>query len=208
MPSSADHPQYVVLDHIVTPDTNEIALGEQVTRLEPKSMEVLVHLFAHAGEVVSRDQLQDAIWGDVIVGDDSLTNAIIKIRKAFKDDARNPRVIETIPKRGYRLIADVSPFVPQRAVERKSGSSSCRRGRTARGDGRALFSLLARQMTPSLRSSCGLMTVFMSPLRSFKTSAEIPTQDYLAQGVQQSCSERAGRGAADRGVSAGHRGGR
>jgi len=62
---------------------------------------------ALAGEVVSREDLQDAIWGDVVVGDDSLTNAIIKIRRAFGDDARNPKVIETIPKRGYRLIAAV-----------------------------------------------------------------------------------------------------
>ncbi len=99
---------YLVNGHTVSAETNEISVGDQINRIEPKSMEVLVYLFDHAGQVVSRDQLQDAIWGDVIVGDDSLTNAIIKIRRAFGDDARAPKVIETIPKRGYRLIADVT----------------------------------------------------------------------------------------------------
>ncbi|NDW52416.1 transcriptional regulator [Aliiroseovarius sp. PrR006] len=185
MPSSEDHPQYVVLDHIVTPDTNEIALGDQVTRLEPKSMEVLVHLFAHAGEVVSRDQLQDAIWGDVIVGDDSLTNAIIKIRKAFKDDARNPRVIETIPKRGYRLIADVSPLAPQHAGGWKLGSI------LAAGAGMlvliaGLFVALWQLEDPVhevVVRGDDRVHVAVAP---FQNISGDPAQDYLAQGVQQS----------------------
>ncbi|PSL18165.1 transcriptional regulator [Shimia abyssi] len=60
---------------------------------------------------MSRERIHDAIWGDVVVGDNSLTNAII-IRKAFGDNARNPSVIETIPKRGYRLIAEVTTLKP------------------------------------------------------------------------------------------------
>lgn len=107
LPNPSQPDRLLVHGHVVTPDTNEIARDGMVARIEPKSMETLVHLCAHAGELVSRDDLQEAIWGDVVVGDDSLTNAIIKIRKAFGDDARNPQVIETIPKRGYRLIAAV-----------------------------------------------------------------------------------------------------
>ena len=185
MPSSEDHAQYVVLDHIVTPDTNEIALGEQVTRLEPKSMEVLVHLFAHAGDVVSRDQLQDAIWGDVIVGDDSLTNAIIKIRKAFKDDARNPRVIETIPKRGYRLIADVSPLVPQPVIARKPGRALVA--------GAALLVLIAGFFVALWQPDDPIEQVVVKAddrvhvaVARFQNMSGDPAQDYLAQGVQQS----------------------
>lgn len=108
MPPSETSEHYLVSGHVVTPATNEIALEGRVTRIEPRSMDVLVILLSHAGEVMTREALQDAVWGDVVVGDDSLTNAIIKLRKAFGDDARNPRLIETIPKRGYRLIAEVS----------------------------------------------------------------------------------------------------
>ncbi len=96
----------------VDPAANRVSCDARRVHLEPRSMEVLVHLIENAGQVVSRDRLQTAIWGDVTVGDESLTNAIIKIRKALGDDARNPRYIETIPKRGYRLIASVTPAVP------------------------------------------------------------------------------------------------
>lgn len=101
--------KYLIGDWLVDPNTNEITRGMDITRIEPRSMEVLVHLIEHAGEVISRDDIQDQVWGNVSVGQESITNAIIKIRKAFQDDARNPRVVETIPKRGYRLIAPIEP---------------------------------------------------------------------------------------------------
>lgn len=105
--SGPEEGRYLVNSHIVTPSTNEIAHGDEVVRIEPKSMEVLVYLLDHAGQVISREQIQEAVWDNVTVGDDSLTNAIIKIRRAFGDDAHAPQVVETIPKRGYRLIARV-----------------------------------------------------------------------------------------------------
>lgn len=77
-------------------------------RLEPKVAEVLLHLAGRAGQVVSRDELLTAVWPGVVVGDDALTQVVIKLRKALGDDARRPAYIETLSKRGYRLIATVS----------------------------------------------------------------------------------------------------
>jgi DNA-binding winged helix-turn-helix (wHTH) protein/Tfp pilus assembly protein PilF len=76
-------------------------------RLEPKVAEVLGYLAARAGEVVPRQELLDALWPGVVVGDESLTQTVIKLRKALGDATREPRYIETIAKRGYRLIAPV-----------------------------------------------------------------------------------------------------
>lgn len=76
-------------------------------RLEPKVAEVLGYLGARAGEVVPRKELLDAPWPGVVVGDESLTQTVIKLRKAPGDATREPRYIETIAKRGYRLIAPV-----------------------------------------------------------------------------------------------------
>ena len=100
-------PELVVGDCVVRPGTNEIVRDGETLHLEPKSMEILAYLIAHRGEVVSRDELHEQVWPDVYVGDDSLTAAIIKIRRALADDARDPQYVETIPKRGYRLIAPV-----------------------------------------------------------------------------------------------------
>jgi DNA-binding winged helix-turn-helix (wHTH) protein len=81
-------------------------------RVEPKVAEVLVYLAQRAGQVVSRDELLNAVWPGVVVGDDALTQAVIKLRKALGDDARRPEYIETLAKRGYRLIAPVSLLSP------------------------------------------------------------------------------------------------
>ena len=103
---------FAVGDCVVRPATNEIVRDGETLHLEPKSMEVLAYLVAHAGEVVSREELHERVWPDVYVGDDSLTGAIIKIRRSLADDARNPGYVETIPKRGYRLIAPVRQIGP------------------------------------------------------------------------------------------------
>jgi serine/threonine-protein kinase len=71
-------------------------------------MDVLVYLADHSGEVLSKELIIGSIWPETFVTDEVLTNAISELRKAFADDAKNPRVIETIPRRGYRLIAEVS----------------------------------------------------------------------------------------------------
>jgi len=88
--------------------TNELERGGDTVRVEPKAMEVLMVLAARAGQVVSREGLLEAVWPGVVVGDEALTQSIIKLRKALGDNPRAPAYIETISKRGYRLIAPVA----------------------------------------------------------------------------------------------------
>jgi DNA-binding winged helix-turn-helix (wHTH) protein/TolB-like protein/Tfp pilus assembly protein PilF len=87
--------------------TNQISRPDETVRVEPKVMEVLMALADHPGEVVSRETLLAAVWPGVVVGDDALTQSIIKLRKALRDNPRSPSYIETISKRGYRVIATV-----------------------------------------------------------------------------------------------------
>lgn len=98
-------------------------------------VEVLGYLARRAGEVVSREELLSTVWPGVVVGDDALTQAIIKLRKALGDDAHNPTYIETISKRGYRLIAPVQGVA---ATSPGPGSGAPARAR-ARGRNRALL---------------------------------------------------------------------
>jgi TolB-like protein/DNA-binding winged helix-turn-helix (wHTH) protein len=95
--------------------TGELRQGSESQRVEPKVAEVLVHLAQRAGQVVSRDELLTAVWPGVVVGDDALTQAVIKLRKALGDDAKRPAYIETLAKRGYRLIAPVAAVAAVRA---------------------------------------------------------------------------------------------
>lgn len=89
------------------PELNRLRDGNSVIQLEPKAALVLMYLVEHAGKLVTRQDLLQAAWPDVVVSDDALTQVIIKLRKALGDSSRDPRFIQTIPKRGYCLLADV-----------------------------------------------------------------------------------------------------
>src|SRR5215813_11905045 len=93
---------------LVTPSLNSISSGGRTVRLEPKIMEVLLCLAEHPGETLSKEQLFQAVWPNIVVTEDVLRRCIGELRRAFDDDARNPQIIETVSKRGYRLLAPVS----------------------------------------------------------------------------------------------------
>lgn len=101
-------PRLRIGDWFADAATNELRRDGQTVRIEPKAMEVLMLLAARPGHVVSREELFAAVWPGVVVGDEALTQCIIKLRRAFGDSPRTPSYIETISKRGYRLIAPVA----------------------------------------------------------------------------------------------------
>jgi adenylate cyclase len=92
---------------LVEPDLNCIYKGKKKISVEPKVIEVLVCLADYPGEVLSKEQIIKTVWPDTFVSEEVLRYSISELRKAFKDDAKNPRVIQTIARRGYRLIAPV-----------------------------------------------------------------------------------------------------
>ena len=94
---------------LVQPQIGTITRGDITVHLEPKVVEVLVHLARHTEEVLPKERIIHAVWGDSFVTDEVLTNAISELRRAFGDDARDPHTIQTLPRRGYRLIATVTP---------------------------------------------------------------------------------------------------
>jgi TolB-like protein/DNA-binding winged helix-turn-helix (wHTH) protein/Tfp pilus assembly protein PilF len=94
----------------VEPSRLRVTVDGVEARLEAKVMLVLVYLAGHAGRVVSRAELEEQLWPGRIVAEDSVTKAIAKLRRVFQDDPHRPRIIETVPKSGYRLIAEVTPI--------------------------------------------------------------------------------------------------
>ena len=96
-------------DWTVDPDLNRLtsADGAEV-KVEPKLMDVLVYLSRRQGEVASSDDIVDAVWAGQPMSDNPVYNAIGRLRHVLKDDPKNPRYIETIASRGYRVVATVS----------------------------------------------------------------------------------------------------
>jgi cholera toxin transcriptional activator len=83
--------------------------GKARPRLQGQPLEVLLHLAARPGEIVTREELRQRLWpSDTFVDyDHSLNTAVNKLREALSDSAENPRFIQTIPRRGYRFIASI-----------------------------------------------------------------------------------------------------
>ena len=91
-------------------DSGEMRRGGLRISVQQQPLKLLQILLEHPGEVVSREQLRNRLWANESFGDfDQAVNiAVGKLRSALGDSAENPRYIETLPKRGYRFIADVS----------------------------------------------------------------------------------------------------
>lgn len=96
---------------IATPALNLLEDGERSIRIEPKAMDVLVYLTSRPGEVVSVEEILREVWRGVIVTDASVYMAIKQLRRALAGSGEDTEYVETIPKRGYRLVAAVERLV-------------------------------------------------------------------------------------------------
>ena len=92
------------------PESGELRKHGILIKLHEQPLQVLLTLLEHAGQTVTRRELQDRLWpGETFVEfENSLNNAISRLREALGDSAENPRFIETVPRRGYRFLPDVS----------------------------------------------------------------------------------------------------
>ena len=102
--SGAQRSPFLLGDIRVDPAALSIDRNGEAVRVEAKVMQVLLTLADAEGNVVSRAAIEQAVWPGRIISDDTVTNAVGRLRKALQDNPRQPRVIETIAKRGYRLL--------------------------------------------------------------------------------------------------------
>lgn len=100
---------------LVRPDLNEISRSDEVRRVGPKVMGVLLVLAERPGEVVGKEQLIERVWDGSFTSDEALSAVIYELRRALEDDARSPTYVETIRKGGYRLLAPVAEAVSEAA---------------------------------------------------------------------------------------------
>jgi DNA-binding winged helix-turn-helix (wHTH) protein/Tfp pilus assembly protein PilF len=86
--------------------------GDDVIPLSPKIIDLLLYLAARQSALVPKDELFTALWPDVAVTDNALTQAVSELRQALGDDPSKPTYIQTVARRGYRFIAPVESSAP------------------------------------------------------------------------------------------------
>ena len=114
--------------------------GDRVP-VAPKAFDVLAYLVEHAGQLVTQDEILEALWAETYVNPEVLRKYILEVRKALGDRPDNPEFIETLPKRGYRFIAPVLeegmaetpvatmlPGVEERSAEENAGQAAAPSG--------------------------------------------------------------------------------
>ena len=99
--------QLYIAEWQVDESSNSLIQGERVIKLESKMMDLLIFLSQRPGVIVGREEIETTVWANSVVGYDALTGCITKLRKVLGDNPRNPTFIETVSKKGYRLIAPV-----------------------------------------------------------------------------------------------------
>ncbi len=164
--------QFRVAEWLVEPSLNRVTRDGASVQLELKAMDVLLCLSGRPGELVEKRELLDHVWQTEYVSDNTLTRRIAELREALGDDARNPRYIETIPKRGYRLIAEVAFF-----DEPSEGRESSRGGLAISGSRIVHRSRHRQLLRPGTRDRVALAQDHRSPAsrghRPFRSRQEL-----------------------------------
>ena len=83
----------------VDPQQDQIINPDKQVKIEPRAMQLLVYLAERAGQMITREEILEAVWAEKFITDEVLTNAVGKLRKALGDDPKGPHYIQTIPNR-------------------------------------------------------------------------------------------------------------
>lgn len=149
--------------------------------LEPKVMDVFVCLAEHANELVTREELLDAVWNGQITADELLTGVVSDLRRALHNGQHESTYIETVPKRGYRLIGQVDP------IANKDARNRVFRNRALWATAALLIAVLA---SVSMSEFTGLLFGGAKPITSIavlplKNISGDPDEEYFADGMTE-----------------------
>lgn len=154
--------------------------GDRRIELRPQAFAVLEQLVRHGGELVTKDQLLDAVWGDRVVTEDSITQCISEIRAALGEPGQT--MLHTVPRRGYRLEAEVIAGRPAQAPDQPSSGF----GRLSMVVAGLIFVvLLAIFVGTTLRNDPGEPTA-----PSAETSGEQAVTDRPADAPEQATAQK------------------
>lgn len=171
----------------VYPRLGHLTDGGDGCHVEPKIMDVLVLLASRSGDVVLRDEIVNSVWDGRPMADDALSRCITELRKLLGDDAREPKYIATVPKRGYRLLIEVTPVEDVSPVNEPGGSVRKHNRRwlvaifAAIAMSVMFFAMQQRTMLPPPSPAAdGKHTIAVLP---FKLRSELVEDAYIADGL-------------------------
>lgn len=137
---------------------HELERAGQKTQLSPLASRFLQLLATRPGELFERKEIIDALWrGDFLVGDPALSRLVSELRRAAGDDAKRPTLVQTVPRRGYRLVAGAA----------SSASASMSGGENAQPQWQRIWSLANRTLLIAIAGAAVIMALALM-IRNFR----------------------------------------
>jgi len=195
MEAARSRPTYRFGDFEFDPASGELHKDGLKVRLQEQPFQILTLLLKRPGEVVTRDEVRQALWpGDTFVDFDvGLNSAIKRLRDALSDSAENPRFVETLPRRGYRFIATVeTPPGPGPATLEAPPRTAPPPGFRLRSGGGAaaalavvalMAGLIVTGKWPRLRGQLASAPIRSLAVLPFENLTGDPEQDYFVDGM-------------------------
>jgi TolB-like protein/DNA-binding winged helix-turn-helix (wHTH) protein len=177
------HHVYRFDDFVVDAESWRLRRGTQDIHLEPIVLHLLIYLISHRDRLVSRQELMDTVWGDTVISEAALSQAVARLRKALGESKTAPRYLETVHSKGYRFIADVQETGTADSFHSTPGRLSWTNKHWVLVAGAALLilSVLAAFWLNATQREEHIQSVAVLPLSNLTGD---PEQAYYSEGLQ------------------------
>lgn len=178
----------------VTPSSGQISRDGETVRVEARAMRLLLCLAERAGQVVSIEDLLEHAWAGVIVTPDSVYQAVTSLRRQLGDDPKQPLYIATVPRLGYRMVAEVAPWADEPASPPHAQPT---RGSLAPAGiavamalvlGFIVYGRIGKPADPDFASSPAAHALAVLPFLDL--TSESMEQEYFADGITEELIDR------------------